>query len=52
MATYTLTVNIKLAWWLKVYLNTLHALCYLMDCEPNMDRAGYWISKGVSVKAK
>lgn len=45
-----MSVRIKLSWWLRVYLNTLGVLCNLTGMEPNNERVGLWISKGVRVK--
>jgi hypothetical protein len=50
MATTTLTLRIKLAWWVPLYVNTLAILCHLLNAEPNMDRVRYWIGRGVKVR--
>lgn len=43
-------IEIRVAWWLFPYLNTVRALSFLLDVEPNMDRVDYWIRKGLTFK--
>lgn len=51
MAVATMTITIKLAWWVPLYVNTVAMLCRLCNAEPNMERVSYWIGKGIQVKA-
>lgn len=49
MATLTLSLNVKVAWWVKPYVSCVGFMCELFDCEPNMDRVKYWVSKGITI---
>lgn len=50
MSATVMRVEIRMAWWLFPYLNLVGALCYLFGVEPNMDRVGYWVRKGLKFK--
>jgi hypothetical protein len=52
MTASSLVVSIRMAWWLRVYLNTLALLCRAFDAEPNWQRAGYWVSRGIRIEIK
>ena len=43
-------IEMRVAWWLFPYLNTVGALCCLFGVEPNMDRFNYWVHKGLAFK--
>jgi len=47
MASCKLTFKVEWAWWWPVYWYTVMTLVYLLDCEPNMERVGYWMNKAV-----
>lgn len=47
MAEGTVTITIRLTWWLRIYLMTIALLCEITGMEPNMDRVGFWIKKGI-----
>lgn len=47
-----LVITVRLAWWLRPYLAALVFLCRLFGTEPNPTRVGYWVSKGIYVKAE
>jgi len=51
-APSTLVVTVRLAWWLRLYLATLIALCRLLGTEPNPDRLGYWVARGLRVRIR
>lgn len=48
--TVSITVSIKLAWWLRLYLRAVGFACDLTGLEPNMDRVGWWVARGITVK--
>jgi hypothetical protein len=50
MATMTLKLRVKVAWWIKPYLYGVITMCAITGCEPNQERVQYWISRAVSVK--
>lgn len=50
MATANITVRTKPAWWLTPYLRTVALACWLLRTEPNMERVGYWIGKGIKLE--
>lgn len=50
MSAVVMHIEIRVAWWLFPYLNTVRAMCYLLGVEPNMDRVAYWVRKGLTFK--
>lgn len=50
MATTTLTVRLKVCWWLKLYLSGVLLTARLTHCEPNWTRVRYWVGKGVKTE--
>jgi hypothetical protein len=44
-------VRVHTAWWLPVYLNTVAALCRLLNAKPNMDRVSFSGAKAVRCTA-
>lgn len=46
----TITLDVRIAWWLRHYLFGVATMCALTGMEPNPDRLHYWIDKGVTVK--
>lgn len=46
----TMTIRISLAWWVAPYLRTVAFMCHLAGAEPNMERVGYWVVKGIKIK--
>jgi hypothetical protein len=51
MAVRAVTITLRLTWWLRIYMSTLALLCYLTGMEPDMERVGYWIKKGIRIDA-
>jgi len=43
-------IEIRVAWWLFPYLNTVDALFCLFGVEPSMDRVNCWVHKGLAFK--
>ena len=52
MAQATITVTVRVRWWLRLYLYGVTWCCWITGCEPNLDRVGYWIMRGVRIEAK
>lgn len=52
MATFslTITVRVRVRWWLPVYLNTVGMLCQIFDMDPNWDRIDWWAARGIHVE--
>lgn len=50
MAASHLTIKVSVKWWMRVYINTLIALCQLTGAEPNMEHVSYWLRRGVTFK--
>lgn len=48
--TSTITFTVSLAWWVMPYVRTVALLCRVLDVEPNMDRVGYWVGKGIKLR--
>ncbi|MFC3457242.1 hypothetical protein [Massilia haematophila] len=50
MATTTLTVKLKVRWWLKFYLVGVLLTSRLTHCPPSWERVRYWIDKGIKIE--
>ena len=50
MSATVIHIEIRVAWWLFPYLNTVGALCCLFGVELNIDRVNYWVRKGLAFK--
>ena len=46
----TMTVHIKVVWWLRPYLYVLACFCRLHGTEPNPDKLRRALAKGITVK--
>lgn len=46
----TMTVHIKVAWWLRPYLYVLACFCWLHGTEPNPEKLRRALAKGITVK--
>jgi len=45
-----IVAEVRMRWWLKLYLRLLSTFCALHGTEPDMDRLAGWIKCGVSVR--
>lgn len=45
MATCKLSVEIKIRWWVRVYLRMLTLFCVMKRCEPDYRKVGEIIAK-------
>lgn len=52
MARISITLTLEWRWCLRSYLFGVLLMARLMRCEPNWDRVGYWIGKGIKLKAR
>ncbi|TPD64190.1 hypothetical protein FJP64_13960 [Kosakonia cowanii] len=51
MATCNLTIQVKVKWWLPVYLRTLALMCLMMRCEPDYEKVrAFIVKRGISQK--
>ncbi|QXF03600.1 MULTISPECIES: hypothetical protein [Xanthomonas] len=46
----TLHVRIRVRWWLRYYLYAVCLACMLTGMEPNQERVGWWVRRGVRIK--
>lgn len=44
------TVEVRLSWWLRLYLQTLGFLCCVLKTEPDWERLEVWIRRGIHVR--
>lgn len=49
MRISTLNVKVTYAWWFPVYFNSVVLLACALDCEPNMERVAFWMSKATTL---
>ena len=45
------TINVHVAWWVRWYVASVAAISQLTGLEPDMDKVGRWIDRGVRVRA-
>lgn len=50
MARSTLTVTIRMAWWVKPYLCGVLLTAWLTGRQPDPDRVGAWVQRGMTMK--
>lgn len=50
MSTVSITVSIKIAWWVPAYLAGVRFMSELTGLEPDIDRVQAWIMRGVNLK--
>lgn len=46
-----ITVKVRIAWWVKPYLRTVLFLCWVFNAEPDMEKVGYWVKKGLYLES-
>jgi hypothetical protein len=51
MTIISMTVSIRVAWWLKWYLRGVIAMSHLTGLPPNEKRVLHWSMKAVSIHA-
>ncbi|WP_273861937.1 hypothetical protein [Pseudomonas sp. LA5] len=49
MARSTLTVTIRMAWWVKPYLYGVLLTARLTGRQPDPDRVGAWVQRGMTM---
>lgn len=47
-----MVLQVKVAWWLRLYLGAVTLTATLLQCDINEERVGWWISRGIRVKEK
>ena len=50
MAQASMTIKVKVKWWLKLYLSGLIMICWLTDNEPDVDKVQFWLNKGIKLE--
>lgn len=51
MATVTVTLHVRTAWWLPFYLSGVRAMSTLTGLEPDWGRVEFWVRRAITVKA-
>ena len=46
------TINVHVAWWLRAYLHCVVFTSEVTGLEPDMDKVGRWIERGVRVRVR
>jgi hypothetical protein len=52
MKTINVIVTVPVAWWVRWYLLGVKAMVMLTGCEPDLDRVGRWVARGVTVSVR
>jgi hypothetical protein len=50
MASNTVTVTVRLRWWVIPYLHTVAMFCVLFNGQPNWQRVERWVMRGLYVE--
>lgn len=46
----TITLKVKVAWWVPVYVNTVAFIFRLTNQLPDEDKMAYWIQRGITIE--
>jgi len=49
MSTTAITCKLTMRWWLRVYLECVVLTSLLTGLEPDWDKVGYWIGRGMKI---
>lgn len=49
MVTATVTYKITMRWWLRLYLDCVVFTANAAGLEPDWDRVGYWVRRGMKI---
>ncbi|WP_440062615.1 hypothetical protein ACTACQ_05290 [Pseudomonas syringae] len=52
MAKINLIVSVKICWWLRAYLCGVALMSDITGLDPDMDKVGRWLKRGVRVSCK
>lgn len=52
MKTISMVAAVRVAWWVRWYLLGVKAMVMLTCCEPDLDRVGRWVARGVTVSVR
>lgn len=47
MGKVCMTYKLSMRWWLRAYLDCVALISNLTGLEPDWDRVGYWIGRGM-----
>lgn len=50
MAKVSITIRVKVKWWLKLYLSGLSMVCWLTGNEPDWDKVNAWVERGIELE--
>lgn len=45
-------VHLHVAWWVYPYLQSVALFARLVDMEPDMQKVGYWVEKGITAEVE
>jgi len=48
----TVTIQVRLAWWVRLYLRSVVVFARLTGIEPDMDKMGAMIQRGLHTRLK
>ena len=46
----SITVSVKLSWWLPAYIACVRFVSEMTGLEPDMDRVEVWIRRGIKLQ--
>lgn len=52
MKTIRMVAVVRVAWWVRWYLLGVEAAATVTGCEPDWDRVGRWVARGVTVSVR
>jgi len=48
----TVTISIRVAWWLRWYLAGVALMCELTGCQPDYDRVRCWVLRAIRLRVE
>lgn len=45
----TVTISIRVSWWLRWYLAGVALMCRMTGGQPDMDRVAYWVRRAIKL---
>lgn len=45
-----ITISLRLRWWLRYYLYGVMLTAWMTGRQPDPEKLGYWVAKGVKVR--
>lgn len=47
--TDSVEIEVRIAWWFRLYVIGVTIMCFLLNCEPDEEKSLYWAGKALRV---